>query len=149
MAAALCLAAALGAGAARADFRDGLQAYDGGDYATAFRLCRRLAKAGDMNAQVALAGLYRGGIGRDVDLVRAAHWYARAAIAGDAVAQMNLGEMYQFGRGVPRNLVDAFIWYDRAARQGRDWAAKQRDKLAVRMTIDQLELARERLSNPD
>ena len=69
-------------GPATADFATATSAYDGGDYAAAFREWRRLAEAGDTEAQIALAGLYRGGMGGEVDLARAAQWYGRAARAG-------------------------------------------------------------------
>ena len=131
---------------ATADFAAATSAYDGGDYATAFREWRTLAEAGDTEAQIALAGLYRGGIGRDVDLTRAAQWYARAALAGDAVAQLNLAEMYEHGWGVARDKVTAFIWYHRAAAQGRDWAADQRDRLTKCMNATERAAAHDRLS---
>ena len=130
---------------AMADFATATSAYDGGDYATAFREWRTLAEAGDTAAQIALAGLYRGGMGRDIDLVRAAQWYGRAAQAGNAVAQLNLAEMYEHGWGVTRDAVAAFVWYHRAAAQGRDWAANRRDRLAKRMKAAELAAARERL----
>jgi len=133
-------------GPATADFATATSAYDGGDYATAFREWRRLAEAGNTEAQIALAGLYRGGVGRAIDLGRAAQWYGQAARSGDAVAQLNLAEMLEHGWGVTRDNVAAFIWYHRAAAQGRDWAADQRDRLAKRMKAAELAAARERLS---
>lgn len=131
---------------AKADFADGARAYDGGDYAAAYGEWRALAETGNAAAQVALAGLYRDGMGRPVNLARAAHWYRRAANAGNAVAQMNLGEMYQHGWGLARDAIKAYVWYDRAARQGRDWAARQRDALARDMTTAELSAARQELS---
>ena len=92
--------------AARADFADGAQAYDGGHYQTAFEEWIALARNNDTNAQVAIAGMYRFGEGRPVDLADAARWYRRAADLGDATAQLNLGEMYMLGLGVP--LVTAY-----------------------------------------
>jgi len=41
----------------RADMADGLAAFDAGDYATAFEEWRALARAGEAEAQVALAGV--------------------------------------------------------------------------------------------
>lgn len=131
---------------AKADFAAAAKAYDGGDYATAYREWRTLAQAGDTEAQIALAGLYRDGIGRTIDLARAAQWYKRAAQAGNAVAQMNLAEMYEHGLGVKRDAVAAFVWYHRAAAQGRDWAADQRDQLEKRMNAVALAAARAQLS---
>ena len=144
----VCTLAALylSAPPAVADFASATSAYDSGDYATAFREWRRLAEAGDTNSQIALAGLYRSGIGRGIDFVRAAHWYGRAAQSGNAIAQLNLAEMYEHGWGVKRDVVLAFIWYHRAAAQGRTWAADQREKLAKTMTVAQIEAAQRHLS---
>ena len=52
--AALLLAAA--APAARADFAEGLAAFDAGDYRGALEAWQPLAEAGDAEAQIALAG---------------------------------------------------------------------------------------------
>ncbi len=127
--------------AARADFADGAQAYDGGDYETAFKEWIGLARQNDTNAQVAIAGMYRFGEGRPVDLTDAARWYRRAADLGDAIAQLNLGEMHMRGLGVPRDLARAHLWLTLAARQGRTWARDRRNELARRMTADQLDRA--------
>lgn len=127
-----------------ASFANGARAYDSGDYATAFSEWHALAKAGDPAAQIAIASLYRGGIGRPVDLVKSARWYRRAAHQGDAIAQMNLGEMYEKGWGVKPNKSDAYYWYSRAAQQERDWATEQRDRLAQKMTPRALAAAQER-----
>ncbi len=128
--------------AARADFADGAQAYDGGDYETAFEEWIVLARKNHTNAQVAIAGMYRFGEGRPVDLADAARWYRRAADLGEAIAQLNLGEMYMLGLGVPRDAARAHLWLTLAARQGRVWARDRRNELARRMTADQLDRAK-------
>lgn len=112
-----------------ADFAAGAQAYDGGRYAEAFAEWSALARAGDIRAQVAIAGMYRFGEGRDIDFARAALWYARAAEAGDPIAQLNYAELLEHGRGVRRDIGAALRWYGRAAAQGNGWAAEQRDRL--------------------
>ena len=127
--------------ATRADFADGAQAYDGGDYETAFEAWIALARNNDTDAQVAIAGMYRAGEGRPVDLAGAARWYRRAADLNDATAQLNLGEMYMLGLGVPRDTARAHLWLTLAARQDRTWARDRRDELAQRMTADQLDRA--------
>ena len=133
--------------AARADFADGAQAYDGGDYETAFEEWIVLAWQNDTNAQVAIAGMYRFGEGRPVDLAGAARWYRRAADLNDATAQLNLGEMYMLGLGVPRDTARAHLWLTLAARHGRTWARDRRDELARRMTADDLDRANRLLQN--
>jgi hypothetical protein len=132
---------ALSGAAARADFAAGAKAYDGGDYATAFSEWIGLARADDATAQVAIAGMFRFGEGRRVDLVEAARWYRRAADLGEPIAQLNLGEMYLLGIGVPRDAVRAHLWLSLATRQGRAWARDKRDALARSMSRDQLDRA--------
>ena len=130
---------------ARADFADGLAAYDGGDFETALEEWRVLAEAGDAEAQVALAGLYLAGEGTAADPAAAFQWYRRAAEAGHPVAQLNLGDLYRRGAGTPRDLVAAYVWFALAADQGRAWAARQRDALAEDLTPARLEEAKARL----
>ena len=112
-----------------AGFAAGAQAYDGGRYAEAYAEWRALAEAGDARAQVAVAGMYRHGDGRPVDLRAAARWYREAAEAGNPIAQLNYAEMLRDGLGVGRDVQAARLWYDRAARQGNAWAADRRDAL--------------------
>jgi TPR repeat protein len=126
---------------ARGDFADGAKAYDGGDYETAFAEWTVLAWQNDTRAQVAIAGMYRSGEGRPVDLVSALRWYRRAAELGDAIGQLNLGEMYSLGLGVARDVVQAHFWLSLAARKGRDWARERRDELATEMTPEQIDQA--------
>ncbi|NKB19867.1 MAG: hypothetical protein GKS01_04900 [Alphaproteobacteria bacterium] len=127
---------------AQADFAAGAQAYDAGDYTTAFTEWQVAAKSGDLAAMVAIADLYRRGTGRNPNAVKAFHWYQQAAKAGDAVAQMNLGEMYLNGWGVRSNRPRAWVWFDRAASQGRSWARDQRMSLEKMMSSAQLATAR-------
>jgi TPR repeat protein len=125
---------AVSGASAQADFAQGLAAYDGGDYRTAFEAWRALAEAGDAEAQTALAGLYFAGQGAPEDPAEALRWYRRAAEQCDAVAQQNLGDLLSRGQGVTRDLVRAYLWLSLAAEQGRPWAAQRRDQLTVRLT---------------
>lgn len=126
---AVCLCTNLSA----ADFAAGAEAYDGGRYADAFTEWHALATAGEVRAQVAIAGMYRFGEGRPMDFAAAASWYERAARGGDPIAQLNYAEMLETGRGILRDDAAALMWYGRAARQGNDWAAQQRDRLAAKL----------------
>ena len=67
-----------------ADLAAGLAAFDAGDYRQAAEEWRPLAEAGDPEAQLALADLYRNGLGVPFDLAAAAAWYRRAAEQGVA-----------------------------------------------------------------
>ncbi len=134
------------AGRAAADFVDGLRAYDGGDYATAYREWADLASAGDAESQAALAGLYRSGLGVPQDEAKAASWYRWAAEQGHGMAQLNLGEMHLTGSGVPRDYVQAYFWLSLAAAQGHGWAADRKDLVARKMTSEEVAEAERLLS---
>jgi len=128
-----------------ADFKEGLAAYDGGDYATAFEEWRPLAEAGDAEAQVALASLYLAGEGVAIDVTAGISWYRRAADSGDSIAQLNLGDFYSRGQGVARDLVTAYVWLGLAAHQGRVWAGQRRQAIIREMSPDQVSEAQTRL----
>jgi TPR repeat protein len=95
--AALCLLVVL---PARADFDDGMEAYDRGDYATALKEWRPLAEEGEADAQFAMGLLYAFGKGVTLTQAEAVRWYRLAAEQGHATAQYNLASMYFYGQGV-------------------------------------------------
>ncbi len=129
----------------RADMADGLAAFDAGDYATAFEEWRALARAGEAEAQVALAGLYLAGQGTRADAAEALRWYRLAAEQGDAVAQLNLGDLLNRGLGAARDPVGAYVWFALAAAQGRRWPALRRDEIGAELSPAQRAEAEARL----
>lgn len=118
------------------DLGDGVEAFDGGDYAEALAAWTRASDAGNTQAMSAIANLYRQGLGVRADPARAAAWYRRAAERGDAVAQLNLGDMYAGGTGVSRDPVAAYVWLGLAGGQGHAWAAERRDEIGRALTTD-------------
>lgn len=144
-AAALFLAGLVAAGpAGAASMADGLEAYDAGDYRAAVRIWRELARAGDAEAQVALAVLYRTGTGLALDPAAARRLYRAAAEQGNADGQLNLGEMLARGEGGPRDSVEAHKWLSLAADQGRGWAVERARALALTMTAAEIAEAERR-----
>ncbi len=138
----------LASGTARANFQDGLAAYDRGDYASALRLWRPLADSGNAAAQWRLALLYRGGVGVAQDNAAALAWNRRAAARGLTVAQYGLGRAYERGDGVRRDLMRAYAWYSMAAARfpaggNRDRSAARRDRVARRLTPSKLARAQQ------
>lgn len=130
---------------AAADFWDGLEAYDAGDFVTARAHWHPLAESGDAEAQAALAGLYAQGLGVAADPSRAADWFRRAAEQGHTIAQLNLGDHYARGLGVKRDPVQAWVWLSLAARQGNRWAAERRDRIEKFLDRTALLAAKRRL----
>ncbi len=89
---ALPLAAlALVAAPAAADVKDGVDAWQRGDYQTAVAEWRPLAIDGNPDAQFNLGQAYKLGRGVPADLRQAESWYRRAAKQGHLQAEDNLG----------------------------------------------------------
>lgn len=87
----LVAASMLAAAPAHADVKDGVDAWQAGDYAAAVAEWRPLALAGDADAQFNLGQAYKLGRGVPADLVQAEAWYRRAAKQGHLQAEDNLG----------------------------------------------------------
>ena len=117
--AALCAGFTLGLTApAWAGLDEGVAAYKRGDYATALREWRPLAKQGYANAQFFFGFMYYNGQGVPQDYAKTLQWWRKAAEQGYAKAQYNLGVMYRKGQGVPQDYAKALQWWRKAAEQG-------------------------------
>ncbi len=99
-------------------FEDAVSAHERGDYATALREFRVLAKQGFASAQLNLGFMYDNGEGVLQDYAEAVKWYRLAAEQGIAQAQTNLGVMHFTGRGLPQDYEEAVKWWLKAAAQG-------------------------------
>ena len=121
------------------DYDKGFAAYARGNYATAMREWRPLAKQGVAKAQFNLGVMYERGQGVPKDSAEAVRWYRRAAEQGFAKAYFNLGNMYDMGQGVPQDYAEAYIWFSLAAAGGQETAPPRwRDSMAAKLTPDQL-----------
>jgi len=109
------LALALAASAAFAGVKEGVEAWQAGNFAAAVREWRPLADKGDADAQFNLGQAYK--LGRGVpaaDLKVAQSWYEKAAQQGHAQAQANLG-LILFQNGERQR---AMPWIRKAAEMG-------------------------------
>ena len=122
---------------ARADLERGLAAYDAGDLTGAAAEFAASAAQGDIEAMVALAGLYSAGTGVAQDHRAAALLYRKAAEQGSVIAQVNLGELYREGRGLPRDPLQARHWWELAAEQGNLWAKAALEELHAETAAEQ------------
>ncbi len=96
------------------DFQDATDAYNKGDFKTAFNEIKPLAEQGNARAQYNLALMYANGKGVLKDDKEAIKWFTKAAEQGDADAQYNLGWMYANGEGVLKDLSKAKYWIKKA-----------------------------------
>lgn len=85
------LAATMLTAPAHADVKDGVDAWQRGDYQGAVAQWRPAALAGDADAQFNLGQAYKLGRGVPTDLTQAEAWYRRAAKQGHLQAEDNLG----------------------------------------------------------
>jgi peptidoglycan hydrolase-like protein with peptidoglycan-binding domain len=93
------------ADAARADYYDGLMAYQNHDYITAMQELAPLADHGDARAQTLVGLMYRDGQAVPQDYVRAHQWLNLAAAAGQSDAAKARDELA--GRMEPGQIAEA------------------------------------------
>ncbi len=120
------------------DLSKGFDAWRRGDYASALRVFQPLAEQGNAEAQLNLGLMYASGKGVPRNYSSAEKWYGKAAEQGNGVAQFNLGRMYDEGRGVPQDYAEAYIWYSLAVSSGQLVVEQLRDRMAAKLTRDQL-----------
>jgi len=131
-----------------AAFRQGLSAYNSGDFARAMKIWLPLAQGEDAAAQAGIGFMYHRGMGVAVDNRKAAYWLRRAAEHGQPEGQMMLGTLYFYGKGVEKDYVKAYAWCDLAQDGGNADASSCRDaalqsmlskddvKAAFRLSLD-------------
>ena len=119
---------ALWCGPALADYEAGRAAYERGDYPTALREWRALARQGDGEALFALGLLWERGEGVTgmPSYARAYSYFERAADLGLVEATVFVANRYLWGRGVDKDVAKAFdivfrLWRERGARPAFDW----------------------------
>ena len=89
---------------------DGFEAYQNGDYHSAWQLLEPLAARGDAQAQRVVGVMYLLGQGLEKDAPQAARWLKGAATRGDPKAQELLSYMHNEGLGVSQDVVLAYVW---------------------------------------
>ncbi len=92
-----------------------------------FQETLKKAKAGDIQAQYAVATAFHDGEGVEEDYAQAIYWFRKAAESGCAESSCQLGSMYLNGRGLKKEDVgEAVKWYDKALALGIEdpWGIK-------------------------
>ncbi|WP_294108243.1 SPOR domain-containing protein [Sphingomonas sp.] len=124
-AAVVALAGLLAAGGAMAQskqsVKDGVDAYQRGEFRRAVDIWRPFAIKGDADAQFNLGQAYNFGRGVPVDLGLAEQWYGRAAAQGHEAATLNYGLILL--RNGKRD--EAVPWLEKAASRGQPIAQLQ------------------------
>ena len=111
------------------NFEKGLNAYNKGDFATALKEWKTLAKQGFTKAQSHLGVMYVNGEGVTKDYKEALRLFTIASEKGDAKAKNGLGVMYDEGTGVNQDSKEAVKWFKHVAEQGYAQALTDLGKL--------------------
>ena len=131
------------------DINTALQAYENGDYQTAYQQFTFLAENNNAEAQYNLGFMYFGGDGIEQDDEKAASWFERAAKSGHAAAQDTLAYMYLHGRGRKADRIRAYAWYNLAANNGvflaKNISETLRRQMSATERIDAEQLSRQYL----
>ncbi len=94
--------------------KEGVDAWQAGDYKTAVDKWRGPATAGNPDAEFNLAQAYKLGRGVTADLAQAEQWYQRAALQGHPQAEDNYGlALFQNGKR-----AEAVQWLQKSASRG-------------------------------
>ena len=96
----------------------GIEAYNRGDIAAAFRLLKGAADGGDSDAQVNLGYMYARGHGVAANQQEAMRLYMLSAKQGNPEGMNAVGFKYRYGTGVGIDLPRAVHWFCRAAVLG-------------------------------
>jgi len=115
--------------------RAGIDAYNRGDAALAFRLLTAEADRGQSDAEVNLGYLYARGQGVAANQLEAFRLYGLSAKQGNGEGMNALGYKYEFGTGIAPDIRKAVNWYCLAALQG---SARAMNNLAILLSDGKL-----------
>ena len=96
-------------------FKDGLDAYQKGQYLESLRIWETLAAADDPISAHSAGVLFANGLGVARDQAKAFMLFLQSAQAGYAPAQYDVGRSYFNGEGTEINYVEAVKWWTKAA----------------------------------
>ena len=125
-----------------AGFDEGMEAFNRGDYETAFNELVEFAERCHPMvpmAQHLFGNLYGDGKGVPQDYAEADRWYSNADSIPDASFQFGL--LHAEGKGVRKDSFKAFIAFEFATRAGHDEARVWRDKMKAKLTEFQVKSA--------
>jgi len=105
------------------ELRDAFEHAENNQNEDALKIFEKLAYEDNPFAQEQVAYMYTHGLGTNVDLQKAQHWYQQAANNGNPHSQVVLGAMYaNADMGLPLDYKRAEYWYKKAANQDYVWA---------------------------
>lgn len=98
--------------------KQGDEAYEAGDFATAFEKFMQAADTGNRDAMFNIGNMYFNGQGVSKSVPTALEWWKKAADAGQTRALVNLGAIYVRGLGIKKNPSLGVSYLQKAAKLG-------------------------------
>ena len=92
-------------------YPEGFQAFNEGDYETAFKEYSIEAENGNAYAQADLGDMYYHGVGVDQNYEKSIKWFELAAKQSHSRAQYNLGVLQENGFGTKQDMTKALYWW--------------------------------------
>lgn len=121
---------------------EGIEAFDSGHYATAYKILLPLAEHhGYTKAMNALGLMFEQGLGVAKQGGEAEKWYKKAALEGSSEAMYNLGLLYSEGNLVPKDTVKGIAWMGAAFDHRLNEAAHVAKILSADMSDEELNAA--------
>jgi hypothetical protein len=123
----------------RADFNDGVIAYQLGEYDKAYTTMRSLADtANHAYAQYWVGMMFLQGQGVEQDYAEAGVWFRKASEQSIPQAQYKLGTLYMQGQGLPRDFEQAYAWFKVAAAHNHALATQALNDTRSKLTAEEL-----------
>ena len=94
------------------EYDDAIAVMTDGDYTSAYRAFKRLAKRDHAEAQFQLGMLYLYGKGVDQDAEKGISWLKQAALGYSYMAANELGQIYLSGQWVKQDEAEAIKWIE-------------------------------------
>lgn len=107
-----------------------------------FTLLLDAANQGHTLAQDSVGVRYAQGQGVEKNDFEAVRWFKKSAMNGNPVAHFNLGLAHVFGQGVDVSECEAWAWFSLSAALGDDLAGESRDRIAQKMSLQDLQAAK-------
>lgn len=97
--------------------KEASEAYDKGDFTTAFTITESFAFSGDIQAQYELGRMYYKGEGTQKNIKKAVVWWEKSGDKGHLEAQENLVYLY-YSKKEGLNNEKFIYWLEKASHQG-------------------------------
>lgn len=127
-----------------------LEAYNKGDYDTAFKGMMLQAEEGSADGQYVVGQMFFSGKGTTKNDIEAAKWFRKAAEQGHPLAQHQLAMLYAKGMGVEADMTRAYVWSSLAAKYGKDPSVRSAElasRLEEVLTPQQLSQGKKEVAN--